>query len=76
MVYIERIKQSLKKNLRTAVQKELDGPGRLLGYRAMAKKILQEHNLKVPRGIVHDMMYDLDAEGLEEEDFQTEINHV
>ena len=58
-----------EEDLRTAVQKELDGPGKLLGYRAMTNKIRQEHNLKVPRRIVHDMMYDLDAEGLEERRF-------
>ena len=33
--------------LRTAVTEELDGPGKLLGYRAMTNKIRQEHNLKV-----------------------------
>ena len=55
-----------EEDLRTAIQKELDGPGKLLGYRAMMNKIRQEHNLKVPRRIVHDMLYDLDAEGLEE----------
>ena len=55
-----------EEDLRTAIQKELDGPGKLLGYRALMNKIRQEHNLKVPRRIVHDMLYDLDAEGLEE----------
>ena len=65
-----------EEDLRTAIQKELDGPGKLLGYRAKMNKIRQEHNLKVPRRIVHDMMYDLDAEGLGKEDSQTEINHV
>jgi hypothetical protein len=42
-----------------AVEKELDGPGKLLGYRAMQKKIRQEHNLNVPRDLVHAVMYDL-----------------
>ena len=55
-----------EEDLRTAVQKELDGPGKLLEYRAMTNKIRQEHNLKVPRRVVHDMMYDLDAESLGE----------
>ena len=32
-----------------AVRKELDGPGRLLGYRALHKKIREIHKLKVPR---------------------------
>ena len=52
--------------LRTAVKEELDGPGKLLGYRAMTNKIRQEHNLKVPRRVVHAMMYDLNPEGLEQ----------
>ena len=40
--------------LRTAVTEELDGPGKLLGYRARTNKIKQEHNLKVPRRVVHE----------------------
>ena len=35
--------------VREAVQKELNGPGKLLRYRAMHKKIRQEYNLFVPR---------------------------
>ena len=52
--------------LQNAVKEELDGPGKLLGYRAMTNKIRQKHELKVPRRIVHAMMYNLDAEGLEQ----------
>ena len=44
---------------------ELEGPGKLLGYRAMQKKIRQVHQLDVPRDLVHAVMYDLDPEGLE-----------
>ena len=32
-----------------AVKKELDGPGRLLGYRAMNHKLRTEHNVRVHR---------------------------
>ena len=32
-----------------AVAKELDGPGQLLGYRAMHQKLRQEHDINVPR---------------------------
>lgn len=49
---------------RGAVKEELEGPGKLLGYLAMTKKIRQEHNLKVPWRIVHAMMYDIDPERL------------
>ena len=48
-----------------AVQKELEGPGKLLGYRAMHKKIRLEHNLNVTRDEVYNVMYHLDPEGLE-----------
>ena len=51
--------------LREAVNEELEGPGQLLGYRAMQKKIRQEHGLNVPKILVHAVMYDLDPEGLE-----------
>lgn len=45
--------------------KELEGPGKLHGYRAMHKKIRQVHQLDVPRDLVHAVMYELDPEGLE-----------
>ena len=34
--------------VREALTKEVGGPGKLLGYRAMQKKLRQEHELKVP----------------------------
>ena len=49
----------------SAVRKELDGPGKLLGYRAMHNKIRQEYLLNVPRNLVHAVMFELDPEGLE-----------
>ena len=51
--------------VREAVVKEVDGPGKLLGYRAMQKKLRQEHNLKVPRDLVYAVMSDVDPDGLE-----------
>lgn len=51
--------------VKEAVKKELDGPGKLLGYRAMCKKVRQDHNLNVPRDLVHAVMYGLDPKGLE-----------
>ena len=51
--------------VKSAVRKELDGPGKLLGYRAMHNKIRQEYLLNVPRNLVHAVMFDLDPEGLE-----------
>ena len=51
--------------VRAAVQEELDGPGKLLGYRPMHQKMRQVHHLNVPRHLVHNVMYDLDPDGLE-----------
>ena len=51
--------------LRSAVQEELDGPGKDLGYRAMHNKIRQVHELNVPRHKVNNVMYELDPAGLE-----------
>ncbi|XP_057308987.1 uncharacterized protein LOC130647223 [Hydractinia symbiolongicarpus] len=49
-----------------AVKKELKDPGNLLGYRAMHQKIRQKYDLKVPRDLVHNTMFDLVPEQLEE----------
>ena len=51
--------------MREAVANELEGPGKLLGYRAMQKKIRQVHDLNVPRDHMHAVMYDVDPEVLE-----------
>lgn len=48
-----------------AVFKEINGPGDSLGYRAMQQKVWQVHGLNVPRQLVHDAMYQLDPEALE-----------
>lgn len=47
-----------------AIYKELAGPGRLLGYRAMHNKVRQVHGLAVGRDRVHSVMKELDPEGL------------
>ena len=51
--------------IRDAVKKEVDGPGKLLGYRAMQKTLRQEHELKVPWDLVYVVMQDMDPEGLQ-----------
>ena len=38
-------------NLRQAVAEEMQGPGKLLGYRALHKKIREIHDLNVPRDV-------------------------
>ena len=36
-----------------------------LGYRAMHKKLREQHHLAVPQGLVYDVMTQIDPEGLE-----------
>ena len=48
-----------------AVQKELGGPGSLLGY-AHTTKLREVHNIKVPCDLVNAMMQEVDLTGLEE----------
>ena len=50
--------------VKDAVQKELEGPGKLLGYRAMHRKIRQKYNLFTTRDKVYDVMSELDPDGL------------
>ena len=38
-------------DLRVAVGKEMEGPGSLLGYRALHKKVREVHGLNVPRNL-------------------------
>ncbi len=52
-------------NVYAAVQTELSGPGKLLGYRALNQKLRMQHNVKVPRHLVHNVMADLDQSGLD-----------
>ena len=51
--------------IKGAVEKELQGPGKLLGYRALQKKIRQVYDLNVPRDVVYAVMYDVDSDALE-----------
>ena len=53
-----------QENLEHAIREELDGPGQLLGYRAMHKKVRDFHKSKVPRKQVYNMMREFDPEGL------------
>ena len=61
-------------NLRETVQKELDGPGKHLGYRVMHNKVRQVHQLNVPKRMVHAMMYD--SAGLEDRALQMKSPRV
>ena len=52
--------------VKDAVLQEVDGPGKLLGYRAMQNKIRQKYGLLAPRDKIYDIMYELDPDGLEQ----------
>ena len=58
--------------VKEAVQKELAGPGKLLGYRAMNLKLRTEHGVQVPRHLVASMQAHLDPDGVEERNKQKE----
>ena len=58
-----------------AVQKELDGPGKLSGYRAINQKLRTEHNVLVPCHLVY-VMAELDPEGLEARNLQRKKKKV
>ena len=47
-----------------AVKKEINGPGKFLGYRAMNQKLRTEYSIHVPQHLVHNVMRDVDPEGI------------
>ena len=55
---------TLLETVQTAVQKELNGPGKLLGYRALNQKIRMQHEVQVPRNLVLKMLQNEDPEEL------------
>ena len=55
-------------DLKTAMENELQGLGKRLGYRAMHRKIRQEYGLHVTRDQVYNVVTELDMEGLQARD--------
>ncbi len=53
-------------DLQAAVEDEMQGPGKLLGYRGLHRKIRKIHGLNVPWNMVYAMMAEVDPRGLEE----------
>ena len=53
-----------------AVKKYLEGPGKILRYRAMNQKLRTEHNILVLHHLNHNMMAELDPEGLKARNLQ------
>ena len=48
-----------------AIKEEISGPGQLLGYRSLHRTLREHHQLAVTRGLVYDVMTEVDPEGLE-----------
>ena len=51
-------------DVKKAVQEEMEVPRQYLGYRAMQRKLREQHKLAVPRNLVYDVMGMVDPEGL------------
>ena len=51
-------------DVKKAIQEEMEGPGQYLGYRAMQRKVGEQHKLAVPRNLVYDVMSMVDPEGM------------
>lgn len=63
--YIDMVNTTME-DVRSVVKKELDGPGRQLGYRALRQKIRQKYAMKIPRDAIHNIMYEIDPDMLNE----------
>ena len=52
-------------DVKKVVEAEIDGPGKLLGYRLIQRKVHDQHGLAVSRGLVYDVMTDVNPEDLQ-----------
>ena len=52
-------------HVKEAIQKEMDGPGCLFGYRSMWHSLRIGHGLTVPRDLVQTLMNEIDPDGCE-----------
>ena len=52
--------------IRTAILKEMDGAGKLSGYRSIWHALRLRHHIHVPRNIVAEIMKEIDPNGVEE----------
>ena len=64
---LSRIERNVTvEEVEAAVKIVLEGPGKLLGYRALHNKIRQVYGLNVPRDLVHAVMYNVNPDALEQ----------
>ena len=50
-------------HVRRCILEELDGSGRMLGYRAMWRRLQSKHGLQIPRSVVQIILREVDPEG-------------
>ena len=51
--------------VQASVQKELNEPGKILGYRAINQKLRMQHEVQVQQSLVHKMLQNENPEGLQ-----------
>ena len=61
----ERTGESPVADIITAIIHELNGSGKCLGYRAMWRRLLQEHQLHIKRDTVLELMWLIDPQGVQ-----------
>ena len=54
------------KTIRRAIEKEMEGPGKLSGYRSIWHALRLRHHIHVPRDLVSEILKEIDPAGVEE----------
>ena len=62
----DNVAQIDNETIRTAILKEMDGAGRLSGYRSIWHALRLRHHIHVPRSLVAAIMKEIDPNGVEE----------
>ena len=64
---LSRIERNVTvEEVEAAVKIVLEGPGKLLGYRALHTKIRHMYGLNVPLDLVYSVMYNVEPDALEQ----------
>ena len=65
MIYFTFDNDTSVDTVKEAVKKEMVGRGKFLGYRLLTQKLRNEHQIKVPKHLILNVMRDVDPEGIE-----------
>ena len=63
-IFIRKVNQSPLANIRQAVALEVNGPGKLIGYRTMTRRLWRKYNLLVGRHTVTSLLKNIDPHGV------------